>query len=301
MTHPDAAPAARPIRCIGVVVRDGERSTAVLQELIEAARSLEIEVRIEPGALDRADGVLTTYDDPSAVDAVVSLGGDGTLLRAARDLIGTGIPLLGVNLGRLGFLTHASIDEIRPALSRLAAGEYEVDQRLTLKVEGLGGDPLQAPQFVLNEVVVNKAGAARVARLELCVGATGREEPVGSFSADGVLVATPTGSTAYSMSAGGPIVEPSVDCLTVTPICPHTLAVRPLILPPHLSVRIVAAEPDPDIVFTIDGQAEVGMPEEGIRIQRADETLHLVRFPGQTFFGTLRRKLRWAARPGEAE
>lgn len=301
MTPPGPTPVVRPVRRIGVVVRDGERSESILAEMVEAAAPLGVELRVEPSAAGRAPDGLPVYEHPGQVDAVISLGGDGTLLRAARDLIGTDVPLLGVNLGHLGFLTHAGIDELGPALSSLAAGSYEVERRLTLRIDELGVEGPGRVHSALNEVVVTRAGVARVARLELFVGSEGQEEEVGSFSGDGVLVGTPTGSTAYSLSAGGPIVEPSVDCLMVTPICPHTLAVRPLILPPHLSVRISGADPDPDLAATIDGQEGIPMPAAGIRIRRADVFLQLIRFPGQTFFGTLRRKLRWAARPGVEE
>jgi len=282
---------------IGVVVRGGVAAEEVLPEVIRAASALGVEVRVESIALDAAPEGTPLYRSPSEVDAVVSLGGDGTLLRAARALVGTETPLLGVNVGHLGFLTHAAIAEVGPALSRLAAGTYELDPRYTLAVDaGVAGETHRA----LNEVVVNKAGAARVARLELFVESEGREEELARFSADGVLVATPTGSTAYSLSAGGPIVEPSVDCLTVTPIAPHSLALRPVILPPHLVVRIAPVPGESEMIVTLDGQEGFSLPEGGVRVRRSDDAVLLVRFDGQSFFDTLRRKLRWAALPGGA-
>ncbi len=284
------------VRRLGVVVRGGVEAEEVVPDLVEQASELGLEVFVEPLSRDVAPPGTAEYHDPSEVDAVVSLGGDGTLLRAARALVGTGTPLLGVNVGHLGFLTHAALGEVRTALSRLAAGEYLLEPRFTLAIEtGVAGESNRA----LNEVVVNKAGAARVARLELFVSnGMDEEEELARFSADGVLVATPTGSTAYSLSAGGPIVEPSVDCLTVTPIAPHTLALRPVVLPPHLTVRIAPVEGESEMIVTLDGQEGFTLPTGGVRVYRSDDAVQLVRFAGQSFFETLRRKLRWGARPG---
>lgn len=284
------------VRSVGVVVRGGVEAAEVLADIVKAADALGVEVRVEPLARDAAPEGTAAYQDPSEVDAVVSLGGDGTLLRAARSLVGSDTPLLGVNVGHLGFLTHAALDEIGPVLSRLASGEYLLEPRFTLAVEtGVAGESHRA----LNEAVVSKAGAARVARLEIFVDdGNGDEEELARFSADGVLVATPTGSTAYSLSAGGPIVEPSVDCLTVTPVAPHTLALRPVVLPPHLTVRIAPVEGESEMIVTLDGQEAFPLPETGVRVHRSEDAVQLVRFDGQSFFETLRRKLRWAARPG---
>lgn len=289
------SPGVAAIRSIGVVVRGGVEAARVLPEVFQAGQALDMQVRVEAMAADAAPAGAAIYSDPSEVDAVVSLGGDGTLLRAARALVGTGTPLLGVNVGHLGFLTHASIAEVGPSLARLASGDYRLDPRYTLAVDtGVAGETHRA----LNEVVVNKAGAARVSRLELFIQDGPDEEELASFSADGVLVATPTGSTAYSLSAGGPIVEPSVDCLTVTPIAPHTLALRPVILPPHLVVRIAPVAGESEMVVTLDGQEGFTLPKTGVRVSRSEDAVLLVRFGGQSFFDTLRRKLRWSARPG---
>jgi NAD+ kinase len=280
---------------VGLVVRGGVDTSGVLAVVVRTAEALGIDVRVEPLAREFAPDGVGEYMDPGQVDAVVSLGGDGTLLRAARSLVGTGTPLLGVNVGHLGFLTHATLEEIGPVLSSLSSGQYLLEPRFTLAVEtGVAGESHRA----LNEVVVNKAGAARVARLELFVddGEDGEEE-LARFSADGVLVATPTGSTAYSLSAGGPIVEPSVDCLTVTPVAPHTLALRPVVLPPHLTVRIAPVEGESEMFVTLDGQESFPLPSGGVRVYRSEDALQLVRFEGQSFFDTLRRKLRWAAGP----
>ncbi len=326
------------MRSLGVVVREGAPDAeGILARLGTAAHALGLELRVEPDLLPSApEGArpfVTDGDDRSGdddprhddsggrdgagdprhddsggrdgagddlPDLVVSLGGDGTLLRAGRLILGKGIPLLGINLGHLGFLTAAGADELEQALDRVMAGEYELEPRFTLCAEVHARSGATLEHFhALNDIVVHKAGQARVARLEIRVGADGAEEDVGSFSGDGVIVSTPTGSTAYNLSAGGPIVVPTMECLTVTPICPFTLAVRPLVVPSTEAVVVLALEHDPSLVLTVDGQDGRSLADgEWVRVRRGDAPLELVRFPGATFFGTLRRKLKWAARPG---
>lgn len=293
----------RRVRSLGVVVRQGaEDADGILARLGTAAHALGLELRVEPDLVELApEGAIPfVADGDDLPDLVVSLGGDGTLLRASRLILGKGIPLLGINLGHLGFLTAAADDELEQALDRVMAGEFEIEPRFTLcaRVYDRDGEPVQR-YHALNDIVVHKAGQARVARLEIRVGPSGAEEDVGSFSGDGVIVATPTGSTAYNLSAGGPIVVPTMECLTVTPICPFTLAVRPLVVPSSEAVVILALEHDPSLVLTVDGQDGRSLAGgEWVRVERGDAPMELVRFPGSTFFGTLRRKLKWAARPG---
>jgi NAD+ kinase len=235
-------------------------------------------------------------------DLVVSLGGDGTLLRASRLVAGMGVPVLGVNLGQLGFLTAAAEEELEDALDMLLARRYTLDRRFTLKATVLGADgAARATAHALNDFVIQQTGMARVTRVGIAVGPEGDLEEVGSFTGDGVILATPTGSTAYSLSAGGPILDPRMECVVVTPICPHTLAVRPLVIP--ADERITVRSVDRKVtVLTVDGQEGIDVEEEGVVIvEKSDLVIQLVRFPGQTFFSTLRRKLAWAARPGSPE
>jgi NAD+ kinase len=252
------------------------------------------------------------------IDLLIALGGDGTLLRAGRSVAGRDIPVLGVNLGHLGFLTALPQAELEGHLALVLKGEYRLDRRYTLaahiiQADGSKGEPLLA----WNDFVIHKRGVARVTRLDLRVqeknaaggakggdtedgadGADGAWQHMGSFSGDGLIVATPTGSTAYSLSAGGPIVVPSVDCLIITPICPHTLAMRPMVIPATQRVAVSPIERTKDLVVTADGQVAHEL-ETGaeIRIGRSEIEIPLVRFSGQNFFGTLQRKLNWAARP----
>lgn len=294
MTASGRARLEAPIRSIGVVMRAASPDVGpVLERLERFCEGHGIEVAFETGsspALDFRQDV---------VDLVIALGGDGTLLRAARSVIGTGIPVLGVNLGRLGFLTSLPSTELEWGLEHALAGEAYLDFRFTLRtaVNGEGGVP---PFFALNDVVVHTRGAARVTPLNIAVGHSGTFEDAGSFSADGVILATPTGSTAYSMSAGGPIVAPEVECIVVTPICPHSLAVRPLVVPANCEIQISLLGSQVGHQLTIDGQVVRGLEtHESVVVGREREPVPLVRFAGQSFLQTLRRKLNWAARPPE--
>ena len=255
-----------------------------------------IEVAFEKGE----EGASRTLPfEQGVVDLVVALGGDGTLLRAARSVIDTGIPVLGVNLGRLGFLTALPATDLEWGLERVLAGEAYLDLRFTLRttVDGEGGVP---PFFALNDVVAHTRGAARVTPLNIEVGHSGQFEDAGSFSADGVILATPTGSTAYSMSAGGPIVAPEVECIVVTPICPHSLAVRPLVVPASCEIRVSLLGSHVGHQLTVDGQVVRSLEtHESVVVGRQREPVPLVRFAGQTFLQTLRRKHNWAARAPE--
>lgn len=237
------------------------------------------------------NGELLTPEVCRDLDLVVTLGGDGTLLRGARLVAADGVPVLGINLGHLGFLTSAPREEIESALERWREGDYELDERLALAVHAEDADGAAGRvHLALNDAVLHKGGAARVIRLSV----SAWRDTVGSYSADGIILATPTGSTAYSLSAGGPIVSPSVDCIIATPICPHTLGVRPLILPADETITVEVLSPTEELILTIDGQEhERLIPGQKVVARRAPEPVRLVRFAGQTFFQTLRRKLKW--------
>ena len=239
---------------------------------------------------------LAPLQDPSQIDLLLTLGGDGTLLRGVRQVAGHGVPVLGVNLGRLGFLTSVSPPGLEDALGRALAGEAFLDPRFTLKGRIIDAEGSEGPRlWALNDIVLHQGGVARVVRLDLKVGREGESEEIGSFSGDGVIVATPTGSTAYSLSAGGPIIAPTTDCLVVTPISPHTMAMRPLLLPDHVLLTIRTLEEYEDLVVTADGQEAFPLaPGDRIVVEKGQERVSLVRLPGQTFFGTLRRVLNWA-------
>lgn len=292
-----------PIRTVGVVYREHTPEVlAIVDRLREWASGEDIDVLVEENAGRGPQPSLDLASRP--VDLVIALGGDGTFLRASRLAVGTDVPVLGVNIGRLGFLTAIPDSYLEGGLSQVVAGEAVLESRFRLRARIEGQDGFKDTEFFgLNDVVVHTIGAARVTPLQLSVGDTADHdemEVVGSFAADGVIVSTPTGSTAYSMSAGGPIITPDVDALVVTPICPHSLAVRPLVLPAHRTVCIGALEPDAQHQLTVDGQVVHQLePEERVFVAREERPMSLVRLPGQTFFNTMRRKLNWAARPPE--
>ncbi|HEX6040044.1 NAD(+)/NADH kinase [Longimicrobium sp.] len=237
------------------------------------------------------DGEVLSPEVCAELDLLITLGGDGTLLRGARLVVLAGVPVLGINLGHLGFLTSAPRDEVEQALSHWLAGEFAIDERLVLAVNAVHVDGQRGKtHLALNDAVLHKTGAARVIRLSM----SSMHDVVGSYSADGIILSTPTGSTAYSLSAGGPIVSPAVHCIIATPICPHTLGVRPLILPADETVTIEVLSPTEELILTIDGQeGERLLPGQKVVARRAEQPVKLVRFPGQSFFQTLRRKLKW--------
>ncbi|MGH7518162.1 MAG: NAD(+)/NADH kinase [Gemmatimonadales bacterium] len=227
------------------------------------------------------------------LDALITFGGDGTLLRGAR-LLGNrpATPILGVNLGRVGFLTTATLETLDQALTALVGGDYNVEQRqaLTAAIVTAQGR-VRATQTALNDVAIHKGGVARVIRVDVHI----QGSNVGPYSADGIVVATPTGSTAYNLSAGGPILVPGVQALVVTPICPHTLAVRPLVVPATFTIVISPIEGwDEDLLVSFDGQtgSTIG-PGESMRVQRAAHHVCLIRLADDVFFDRMRQKLHW--------
>ncbi len=241
-----------------------------------------------------ADPRPAVFGTATALDCLLTFGGDGTLLRGARLLDGAATPIIGINVGRVGFLTTAASQNLDRVLDATARKAYTVEARLALvaTVEDRQGG--QRPQpIALNDVVVHKGGVARVLRFRVSVDG----EEVGAYSADGIIVATPTGSTAYSLSAGGPIVVPSVDAIAVTAICPHTLAVRPLVVPSSAALLIEPIPPWSDteeIVLSLDGQvSQILHPGERLLIRRAERPVLLGRLGPEGFFARMRRKLNW--------
>ena len=269
----------------------------VLAELRELAgdRGAGVVVSEELDDLDGSSGgpLEERWDE---IDVVLTLGGDGTLLRGARMAGPRHIPLVGCNLGRLGFLTTGALDELESIVDRTVRGDYELEERVALDVRvGRGEDSF----YALNDAVVHKTGFARLMTMRLYLDG----EEVGQYSGDGIVISTATGSTAYSLSAGGPIMHPSMDALLATPICPHTLAVRPLVVPgdSRLTVEVVS-ESEEETVVTVDGQVGSRMERgERVELKASEEPLRLVRFAGDDFFNVLRRKLRWGdVRPRDA-
>jgi NAD+ kinase len=249
---------------------------------LRAVDSVAAHARCAP--LAESDGELT-----EDVDLIVVLGGDGTMLGAARLVGPRQIPVLGVNFGWLGYLTEFTLEEMFPALENVRQGNFFVERRMMIDValnRGGGG----ASHRALNDAVVTKAAAARMIEIESYINGMF----VNSFRADGMIVATPTGSTAYSLSAGGPIVHPSMSAILLTPICPHMLSNRPVVVPGESVVDLVFKSADPDLMLTIDGQPGVELlHDDRITLRRSQTTFNLVQPTNRNYFEVLRTKLKW--------
>jgi len=298
---------------LGVLGNPGYADLAeLLARLGRVAERNEISLYLHGDLIDAANGVPYAGELEAAwpeLGCLLTLGGDGTLLRGARLAGPSGVPILGCNVGRLGFLTSIPLGELEAAVQRVATGDYELDVRLALDVslqrkagaaragrEG-GEETGEDAFYALNDAVVHKSGFARLVQLRVWAD----DEELGQYSADGLIISTATGSTAYSLSAGGPILVPGLDAIIATPICPHTMAVRPVVLPATACITVEIDTGAEEVVLTIDGQVGSRL-HSGDRViaRRSDHPVSLIRFPGQTFFSVLRRKLRWGdVRPPE--
>ncbi len=262
----------------------------ILTTMAAEAPKLGARLVLEPELASLVPGQAASTLKGTELDVLLSLGGDGTLLRGARLACERGIPVLGVNLGHVGFLAAADPDTATELLHRVVRGEFTIESRLALAARV--GDTHQ--EFLaVNDVVLHKGGIARVMRMLVSVDGV----EVGTYSADGLIVATPTGSTAYSMSAGGPIVVPGVDAFVITAICPHTLAVRPVVVPASASVTVSALDPVPapeELLVSIDGQVAAKLrPKQPVTIVRGPHPVLLARIDSESFFARLRQKLQW--------
>ena len=281
---------------VGVVGHRGYGGLAeILDTLLGIAPRLGMRLSFE-GELNELVNHGEPLTSPDGLDALLTLGGDGTMLRGARFLAGRPVPVFGVNLGRLGFLTTCGATEMEESLTQFAAGNFRAEERMALeaRVTGPTHRPDGAPvrHFALNDVVLHKAGYARVVRLDVAA----NDERVASYAADGIVISTPTGSTAYSLSAGGPVVVPTVESILLTPISPHTLAIRPLVLPPtaQITIRADVRDGNDEMLVTVDGQPGTTFAAGDTLLVRRAKPVRLVRIPALgTFFTRLRAKLGW--------
>ena len=224
------------------------------------------------------------------VDLVVVLGGDGTMLGAARLMGAREIPVLGVNFGFLGYLTEFTLEEMFPALENVRQGNFAVERRMMIDVYLNRGEEVAATRRALNDAVITKSTPARMVEIESYINGM----LVNNFRADGMIVATPTGSTAYSLSAGGPIVHPSMSAILLTPICPHMLSNRPAVVPGESVVDLVFKREDPDLLLTIDGQPGFELRhDDRITMRRSETAFNLVQPTNRNYFEVLRTKLKW--------
>ncbi|MBI4745043.1 MAG: NAD(+)/NADH kinase [Deltaproteobacteria bacterium] len=280
---------------IGIIAKtDKAQTVEVSKELIPWLKGRGIEPVIDEGlgALLGISGCCPMNQIASKCNMLLVLGGDGTLLAAARLVGATGIPILGVNLGSLGFLTEITIHELYPAMEKVLKGEYETEERVMLSARVIR-DRIEISGYeVLNDVFVSRGSTARIVDLETKING----DYVTTYKADGLIVSTPTGSTAYSLSAGGPIIYPSLHAFALTPICPHTLAQRPVIVSDDsvITISILSKE---DILITHDGIAGPALHYGDIvEVKKADAVIHLIKSPYRNYYEVLRKKLKWGER-----
>jgi len=274
-------------RQVAIVYKDDKRSAALAETAAQILKDRGLEIWVECSCVDRRTEPPQGFNP----DLVISLGGDGTLLYAARAWGLTGIPLFGVNLGHLGFLAETEPSQFVGLLHDLLEGRYRAEKRMALEVTVERRGRLVADTLALNEVVINKGALSRIITLNFQVKDFGRW----SFRADGVIISTPTGSTAYNLSAGGPVVYPTIPAVIVTPICPFTLNSRPLILPATFPVEMAIDGRDRDIHLTADGQISIPLePGDRIVAQCHKVSINLIVNPRRNFIDILRQKLNWA-------
>ncbi len=264
---------------------------SVLRQLAREAPGRHIALFTEPSLVPLWEKPVPLLDE-APLDVLITFGGDGTLLRGARMLHGQEVPILGLNLGRVGFLTSATRDGLTAALDILQSGRYGLERRLALSaaIETEAGG-LGSGQQALNDIAIHKAGVARVIRVRVLI----EGEDLGPYSADGIIVSSPTGSTAYSLSAGGPIVAPGVEAMVITPVCAHTLAVRPLVVPASYTISIEPLAPGgDDLLISYDGQVGATLaPGDKVLVRRAPRMVQLIRLGQEGYFSRMRQKLNW--------
>jgi NAD+ kinase len=284
------------VRTVGVISKPHtEAGVALVPKLLEWLHDRGISARIDEPTAFYSGGVagIPRAEVPEGCDLVIVLGGDGTLLSAVRAIGRREIPLFPVNLGGLGFLTAITVDELFPELERALRGEHRVARRKLLNTEVVRDGNVIASYDALNDAVLTKSDIARMIDLDVYVD----DQLVCAYKADGLIICTPTGSTAYSLSAGGPIIFPSVPAICLTPICPHMLTNRPVLVPEDRVIRVISRGPDESVYLTIDGQVGTPIREHDTLVCHSTQyALNLIRPPHQMFFDVLRQKLKWGER-----
>jgi NAD+ kinase len=284
----------RLFKNIGIISRPRRSNlSAVVPALLEwlAARRIQVTYDHETASsLAESSKGHSREQVASDSDLLLVLGGDGTLLAAARVAAPKGIPILPINMGSLGFLTSFMLEELYPALEDILAGRLTISERVMLHVQLERAGKTIDKQSVLNEVVINKGALARMIELELIID----NDFVCRYRADGLIVASPTGSTAYSLSAGGPIVHPAVESFIITPICPHTLSDRPVVVRDTSIIEMKLSAGTESVFLTLDGQKGIPLQQtDRVRINRAPKLLKLIQTPNKSYFEILRNKLKW--------
>ena len=284
----------RKVKKILIVMNHFKRDTSLIGSMREFLRDREIEC-IEYNIERESPLNLENREALDSVDLAISLGGDGTLLYCAKIVAGRNIPILAINLGSLGFITEISREEWREAFTKFVDEELIISSRMMVKVCVMREDKSINCYLGLNDGVIGTGGISKLIRLKVYVSGT----YIGRYKADGVIVATPTGSTAYSMAAGGPILHPEMEALILSPICPFTLSNRPLVIPPEEKLEILVEEEQrTDVVLTVDGKDAFTLrPGDRITFERSKEKTFIVQSDRRNFYEVLRSKLNWAGEP----
>lgn len=272
---------------VGIVTKLNKPKAVKLgKEIIKwlTNKGIEVFVDAEPGK-----GCKTLLNNIDKIELMIVLGGDGTILYASRVLGCRKIPILGINLGSLGFLTEVTVDEIYPVLENVINGKFETEERMMLSVNIRRQDSSISSYTILNDVAI-KGMTARLINLETRI----NKEYVTTYRADGLIIATPTGSTGYSLSAGGPIVHPTIHSIIVSPICPFTLTNRPVVIPDWMTVEINIKGHNANVLLTLDGQKDVQLGEEDVvEVKRAECSTYIIKSPNKSYFDVLRTRLQW--------
>jgi NAD+ kinase len=287
---------------VGIVAKKNKPEVVTIAgHLVEWLRAREINVYLD-GELGKLlpsvpsgghSESIGEQEIPNDVEMIIVLGGDGTLLSVARRVWNKNIPILGVNLGGLGFLTEITLNELFPVLERIVQDDFVTHEREILKTGVIRSGKRIAEFIVLNDAVINKGALARIIDLETTIDG----EYLSTFRSDGLIISTPTGSTAYNLSAGGPIVYPSLHTIIITPICPHTLTIRPIIIPDDVKIRALLKSRDEEVTLTLDGQQGFTLKfEDVVEVEKAEGRIVLIKSPYRQYFELLREKLKWGER-----
>jgi len=287
---------------IGIIAKQNKPEAVTLTgRLVEWLQPKGVEVYIEEGIEKSLRPNLRApflnpvkrEEIPSHAEMIIVLGGDGTLLSVARLVGSHEVPILGVNLGGLGFLTEITLEELYRVLERVIQGDFVTDERVVFHAAVIRRGERLAEFIVLNDAVINKGALARIIDLETTING----EYLTTFKSDGLIISTPTGSTAYNLSAGGPIAYPSLHCIIITPICPHTLTNRPIVIPDDVEVRAILRSKQQEVILTLDGQQGFVLEfDDVVEVKKAEGKILLIKSPYRHYFEVLREKLKWGER-----
>jgi NAD+ kinase len=282
------------MKTIGIVVNISKPNwLPKAHSIVEFLVGRGLQVAVEPPQARAAlfpEGGTSAENQVVDADMVLSLGGDGTFLKTVRIVGDREIPILGINLGGLGFLAEVSADDSLSSLEKILAGDYQVEERMTLQASLMRDEESVSEESALNDVVIGTTGLSRLANLEVCID----EEHLTTYESDGLILSSPTGSTAYSLSAGGPIVHPALEALLLTPICPHALSNRPLLVPPERKIKVHLREIPEGAMLTVDGQKGLALScDDVITVARSSRRVRLITTNQASYFEILRSKLGW--------